>query len=105
MNDYKSLSHTKWDCRYHVVFIPKYRRKTLYVELRRHLEEVFLSCRCKRKGHLMADHVHMMISISPKYAVSQVIGYQRQERELEQEKLDQMRSRNTVDYCLGNSFG
>ena len=80
MNDYKSLSHTKWDCRYHVVFIPKYRRKTLYVELRRHLEEVFHKLPLQKEsrikeGHLMADHVHMMISIPPKYAVSQVIGF------------------------------
>ena len=80
MDDCESLSHTKWDCKYHVVFIPKCRRKTLYGELRRHLGEIFRrlamqkECRIE-EGHLMPDHVHMMISIPPKYAVSQVVGY------------------------------
>jgi putative transposase len=80
MDELESLSPTKWECKYHVVFIPKYRRKVLYEELRRHLGEVFRSL-AKRKeceieeGHLRSDHVHMMIAIPPKYAVSQVIGY------------------------------
>lgn len=75
MDDYESLSHSKWECKYHVVFIPKCRRKTLYGELRQHLGEVFRrlamqkECRVE-EGHLMPDHVHMMISIPPKYAVS-----------------------------------
>lgn len=76
----KTLSHSKWECKYHVVFIPKRRRKTLYVELRAHLGEVFRQLAQQKEsrieeGHLMQDHVHMMISIPPKYAVSQVIGY------------------------------
>jgi len=80
MDDYGSLSHSKWECKYHVVFIPKYRRKTLYGELRQHLGEVFRKLAMQKEsrveeGHLMPDHVHMMISIPPKYAVSQVIGY------------------------------
>src|SRR5579872_4571574 len=80
MDDYDSLSHSKWDCKYHVVFIPKYRRKTLYEELRRHLGEVFRRLAEQKEsrieeGHLLADHVHMLISIPPKYAVSQVIGF------------------------------
>jgi len=80
MDELESLSPTKWECKYHVVFIPKCRRKALYKELRRHLGEVFRSL-AKRKesaieeGHLRPDHVHMMIAIPPKYAVSQVIGY------------------------------
>jgi len=80
MDELESLSHTKWECKYHVVFIPKCRRKVRYQELRRHLGEVFRSL-AKRKeseieeGHLRPDHVHMMIAIPPKYAVSQVIGY------------------------------
>ena len=80
MDELESLSHTKWECKYHVVFIPKRRRKTLYAELRRHLGEVFRKlavqkeCRIE-EGHLMPDHVHMMISIPPKYAVSQVVGF------------------------------
>ena len=80
MDEYQSLSHTTWDCKYHVVFIPKYRRKALYFELRRYLAEVFHRLAAQKEskieeGHLMADHVHMMISIPPKYAVSQVIGF------------------------------
>ncbi len=80
MDEYESLSHTKWECKYHVVFIPKYRRKRLYGELRSHLGEVFRALALQKgsrveEGHLMADHVHMMISIPPKYSVSQVIGF------------------------------
>lgn len=70
----------KVGAKYHVVFIPKCRRKTLYGELRRHLGEVFRKLAVQKEskieeGHLMPDHVHMMISIPPKYAVSQVIGF------------------------------
>jgi putative transposase len=80
MDEYQSLNHTKWECKYHVVFIPKCRRRTLYVQLRKDLGEVFRrlatqkECRIE-EGHLMSDHVHMMISIPPKYSVSQVVGY------------------------------
>jgi REP-associated tyrosine transposase len=80
MPDLETLSHTKWDCKYHVVFIPKYRRKARYHELRRHLGEVFRAlaaqkaCRME-EGHLMADHVHMLLSIPPKYSVAQVVGF------------------------------
>ena len=74
------LSHSKWECKDHVVFIPKCRRKTLCAELRRHLGEVFRKLAQQKEsrieeGHLMPDHVHMMISIPPKYAVSQVVGF------------------------------
>ena len=80
MDIYQSLNHTKWDCKYHVVFIPKCRRKTLYVGVRRYLGGVFRQLAAQKgsrieEGHLMSDHVHMMISIPPKYAVSQVVGY------------------------------
>ena len=80
MDEGESLSHTKWECKYHVVFIPKCRRKTLYGELRRHLGEVFRRLAEQKQsrieeGHLLPDHVHMMIAIPPKYAVSQVIGF------------------------------
>ena len=80
MDEAESLSHTKWECKYHVVFIPKCRRKTLYQELRGHLGEVFRKLAEQKEseieeGHLRPDHVHMMIAIPPKYAVSQVIGY------------------------------
>ena len=76
----ESLSHAKWECKYHIVFIPKCRRKTLYEKVRPHLGEVFRElaeqkeCRIE-EGHLKDDHVHMMIAIPPKYAVSNVIGY------------------------------
>ena len=86
MDEYESLSHSKWDCKYHVVFIPKGRRKVLYKSLRQHLGEVFRKLAEQKEsrieeGHLQTDHVHMMISIPPKYAVSQVVGvYQGQER-------------------------
>ena len=80
MDNPESLSHTKWECKYHVVFIPKYRKKALFSELRRYLGPVFRRLAEQREsrieeGHLMPDHVHMMISIPPKYAVSQVIGF------------------------------
>jgi len=80
MDEYESLSHTKWDCKYHVVFIPKCRRRTIYGELRPHLGEVFGKLAQQKEsrieeGHLLADHVHMLISIPPKYAVSQVVGF------------------------------
>ena len=79
MDEFQSLSHTRWDCKYHVVLIPKCRRKTIYVELRKHLGEVFHTLAAQKEskiieGHMMIDHVHMMISIPPKYAVSQVVG-------------------------------
>ena len=80
MDEFESLNHTRWDCKYHVVFIPKYRRKVLYGELKRHLGPVFRQLAEQREsrveeGHLMPDHVHMLLSIPPKYAVSQVVGY------------------------------
>ncbi|BBO22162.1 MAG: IS200/IS605 family transposase [Rhodocyclaceae bacterium] len=80
MDEFESLSHTKWECKYHVVFIPKCRRKTLYEKLRPHLGEVFRRLAEQKEsrieeGHLCQDYVHMMIAIPPKYAVSQVIGY------------------------------
>ena len=80
MDEYQRLSHTKWDCKYHVIFIPKYRRRALYGQLRRHLGEVFRKLAEQKEsrieeGHLMADHVHMMIAIPPKYAVSQVVRF------------------------------
>ena len=80
MNEYQTLSHTKWECKYHVVFIPKYRRKVLYGQLRSYLGDVFRELARQKEswieeGHLQADHVHMLLSIPPKYAVAQVVGY------------------------------
>jgi putative transposase len=80
MNTAKSLNHTKWECKYHVVWIPKYRRKSLYKELRPYLGNVLKDLASQKEctiqeGHLMSDHVHILISIPPKYAVSQVNGF------------------------------
>ena len=80
MDKIESLSHSKWECKYHIVFIPKCRRRTLYGQLRKHLGEVFHELARHKdsrieEGHLMTDHVHMLISIPPKHAVSQVVGY------------------------------
>ena len=80
MEDYRKLSHTKWQCKYHVVFIPKYRRKKLYGVVKRELGEVFHRLAKQKEcvieeGHIMPDHVHMLISIPPKLAVSAVVGY------------------------------
>jgi len=80
MNIYESLKHTKWECKYHVVFIPKCRRKVLFGQLRRELgpvlRELATQRECKiEEGHLQIDHVHMLISILPKYSVAQVVGY------------------------------
>lgn len=80
MDEFESLNHTKWECLYHVVFIPKCRRKMLYVELRKYLGEIFRRLAEQKEsrieeGHLMPDHVHMLLRVPPKYAVSQVVGY------------------------------
>ena len=80
MEDIRNLNHAKWECKYHVVWIPKYRKKTLYVQLRRYLGETFRDLAQQREcdileGHLLPDHVHVLISIPPKYSVSQVVGY------------------------------
>lgn len=74
------MRHTKWDCKYHVVFIPKRRKKRIFGLLRRHLGELFHELDKHKElkiveGHLMGDHVHMCLSIPPKYAVSNVVGY------------------------------
>ena len=80
MQPYESLKHTTWECKYHVVFIPKCRRKVLYAQLRRDLGRVFRDLaeqkECKvEEGHLMPDHVHMLVSVPPKYSVSSVMGF------------------------------
>ncbi len=80
MDEKECLNHTKWECQNHVVFIPKCRGKALYRELRRYLGEVFRRLAEQKEsrveeGHLMPDHVHMMIAIPPQSAGSQVIGY------------------------------
>ena len=80
MDKYRSLNHTQWECLYHVVFIPKCRRRTLYEGLRKYLGSLFKELASQKEseveeGHLMRDHVHMLLRIPPKYAVSNVVGY------------------------------
>ncbi len=80
MKEYQSLSHTRWDCKYHIVFIPKCRKKLIYGALRKHLGEIFRELAKQREcsvveGHLMIDHVHMCLSVPPKYSVSNVVGF------------------------------
>jgi len=101
MDEYESLSHTKWECKYHVVFIPKYRKKALYGNLRHHLGEVFHRLAKQKEsrieeGHLQSDHVHMMITIPPKYAVSQVIGYMKGKSAIHVARVYGERKRNFV---------
>ena len=80
MNDIGRLRHSVWECKYHLVWIPKCRRKVLYGQLRRELGEVFhelarqKECRIE-EGHMLSDHVHMLMSIPPKYAVAKVVGF------------------------------
>ena len=80
MSDYGSLAHSKWDCKCHIVFIPKYRKKKLFCQVRRYLGDVFHELARQKnskilEGHMMSDHVHMCVSIPPKHSVAQVIGY------------------------------
>ena len=76
----ESLAHTKWDCKYHVVFIPKWRKKVMFGQVKRHHGRVFhelaghTECRIE-EGHRLPDHVHMLISVPPKQSVAYVVGY------------------------------
>ena len=78
--DMNSLAHTKWECKYHIVFAPKFRRKVIYGQIKADVGNI-LSMLCKRKGleiieaECMPDHVHMFVRIPPKYSVSQIVGY------------------------------
>jgi putative transposase len=77
---YQSLAHSKWDCKYHVVFVPKRRRKAIFGNIRRQLGPVFHALAKQKEcqiveGHLMPDHVHMCIAIPPKHPVASVIGF------------------------------
>lgn len=79
-NDDSSLSHTRWNCKYHIVFIPKYRRKEIYGKLRKEIWLILCQL-CEYKGvkiievHACIDHIHMLVRISPKIAVSNFMGY------------------------------
>lgn len=80
MNNYQSLCHSRWECKYHVVFIPKRRKKQIYGQIRKHLGKILRELADQKEceileGHLCLDHVHMCISIPPKFAVASVVGY------------------------------
>ena len=80
MHDWQSLSHVRWDCKYHVVIVPKYRRKKLYGKFRRRVGEIIRDL-CRQRGvdllegHLMPDHIHMCLSVPPKFSIAFVIGF------------------------------
>ena len=78
--DINSLAHTKWECKYHIVFAPKYRRQVIYKEIRKDVGMI-LGTLCRRKGveiieaECCPDHIHMLVRIPPKYSVSEIVGY------------------------------
>ena len=97
----RTLNHSRWECKYHIVFIPKYRKKSLYKELRVELGAVFRELARRKEceieeGHVMLDHVHMMVSILPKYAVAQVVGYIKGKSAIHIARTYQNRKRNFV---------
>lgn len=101
----ESLKHTRWECKYHVVFIPKCRRKALFGGIRDYLGDVFRQLAREREskieeGHLLADHVHMLISIPPKYSVAQVIGYIKGKSAISIARSYMGRRRNFVGYSF-----
>ena len=80
MHEWQSLSHVRWDCKYHVVIIPKYRKRKLYGEVSKHVGEVIRDLFRQRgiemvEGHLMPDHIHMCLSMPPKYSGAFAIGF------------------------------
>ena len=80
MHDWQSLSHVRWDCKYHVVIVPKYRKKVIYGKLRRQIGPVLRSL-CQQRGvtlvegHTMPDHIHMCLSVPPKFSIAHTIGF------------------------------
>ena len=80
MHEWQSLSHVRWDCKYHVVIIPKYRRKVFYGRLRRQIGTILRDL-CRQRGvemlegHAMPDHIHLCLSVPPKYSVAFVLGF------------------------------
>ena len=80
MHDWQSLSHVRWDCKYHVVIVPKYRKKVIYGKLKSRVGPILRQL-CQQRGvdllegHAMSDHIHMCISVPPKYCVARTIGF------------------------------
>jgi putative transposase len=110
MNEFPSLSHTKWECKYPVVFIPKYRRKVLYGQVRQELGEVFRELARQKEsrieeGHLQAEHVPRLLSIPPKYAVAQVVGYLKGKSAIDMARTYGGRLRNFVgEHCWARGY-
>jgi len=80
MHDWRSLSHVRWDCKYHVVIVPKYRKKVMYGKLRRQVGPILRRLSQQRgitllEGHAMSDHIHMCLSVPPKFSIAHTIGY------------------------------
>jgi len=105
MNEYESLSHSKWECKYHVVFIPKCRKKSLFGQVRKELGPMFKELASRKdtkveEGHIMLDHVHMLLSIPPKFSVSQVVGFLKGKSAIQIAQYVEGRKRNFV----GQSF-
>ena len=101
MYDDQSLSHTRWDCKYHVIWIPKYRKKAIFGELRKYLGEIFRELARQKEctvieGHLMPDHVHIMLAIPPKYSVAQVVGFMKGKSAIQIARNFQGRKKNFV---------
>jgi putative transposase len=80
MKDWKSQAHVNWDCKYHVVILPKYRKKVLYGKIRRRICEILRDLSSRKgitveEGNAVSDHIHMLLSVPPKYSIAMVIGY------------------------------
>lgn len=105
MSDYGKLNHTVWDCKFHVVFIPKYRKKKLFGELKRELGSIFHDLarqkECKiEEGHIMPDHVHMLLSVPPKVSLSQAVGFIKGKSAIQVARQFGGRQRNFTGSCL-----
>jgi len=105
LTNIESLCHSAWECKYHIVWIPKYRRKVLYGRIRKDLGETFRELARQREclvleGHLCPDHVHIYISIPPKYAVAQVVGYIKGKSAIHIARTFGGRTRNFVGECF-----
>ena len=102
---YESLAHSKWDCKFHVVFIPKGRRKDLYGKIRKFLGPVFHDLAKQKhctiiEGHMVQDHVHMLIAIPPKHSVAEVVGYMKGKSAIAVARQFSGRKKNFNGECL-----
>ena len=106
MNGAESLKHTRWECKYYVVFIPKYRKKSIYGWLRKELGPIIRELARQKEtfveeGHLMSDHVHVLLSVPPKYSVVQVVGFIKGKSAIAIARNFMGRTRNFTDQHFG----